>query len=50
MHNENNDSFKQTLSYFENHPGIINIKSKDFDTSFTFRETTSNEVNKLSKL
>ena len=42
--NENNDSHKEALSYFENHPSIVNIKRKGFDTSFTFRETNSNEV------
>ena len=42
--NENNDSHKEALSYFENHPRIVNIKRKGFDTSFTFRETNSNEV------
>ena len=37
MHSEsNNDSLKQTL---ENHPGVVNIKWKVFDTRFTFRET-----------
>ena len=49
MHNEINCSLKEALSYFENHPGIVNIKRKGFDTSFTFRETNSNEVFKLIK-
>ena len=49
MHNEINCSLKEALSYFENHPGIVNIKRKGFDTSFTFRETNSNEVFKFIK-
>ena len=44
-----NDSLKQAFNYFENHPGIVNIKRRGFDTSFTFRETNSNEVIKLIK-
>ena len=39
MHNESNDSLKEALKYFENHPSIVNIKRKGFDTIFTFRET-----------
>ena len=42
-HNGSNDSLKKALSYFENHPSIVNIKRKGFNTSFTFRETNSNE-------
>ena len=49
MHNESNDSLKEALSYFENHPSIANIKRKGFDTSFTFWETNSNEVFKFIK-
>ena len=37
------------LRYFENHPSITNIKSKSFDTNFTFRYTSSSEDIKLSK-
>ena len=40
---------KKPPNYFENHPSIVNIKRKDFDTSFPFRETNSNEVTKLIK-
>ena len=32
-----------------NHPSITNIKSKSFDTNFTFRDTSSSEVIKLIK-
>ena len=49
-HNEGNDSLKEALSYFENHPSIVNIKRKGFDTSFTFKETNSNEIFKLIKI
>ena len=31
-----NDPLKEALGYFENHPSITNIKSKSFDTNFTF--------------
>ena len=34
-----NDSLKEALKYFENHPSIANIKSKSFDANFTFRDT-----------
>ena len=32
-----NDTLKEALRYFENHPNITNIKSKSFDANFTFR-------------
>ena len=44
-----NDPRKEALRYFENHPSITNIKSKSFDTNFTFRDTSSSEVIKLIK-
>ena len=44
-----NDPLKEVLRYFENHPSIKNIKSKCFDTNFTFRDTSSSEVIKLIK-
>ena len=42
MHDESNDSLKEALSYFENHPSIVYIKRKGFDTRFTFKETNCN--------
>ena len=47
MHNKRNDSLKEQPNYFENQPSTVNIKRKDFGKSFTFRETSSNEVIKL---
>ena len=47
--NNANDPLKEALRYFENHPSIINIKSKRFDAGFTFRDTSSSEVIKLIK-
>ena len=44
-----NDPLKGALRYFENHPSITNIKSKSFDTNFTFRDTNSSGVIKLIK-
>ena len=44
-----NDLFKEALRYFENHSSITNMKSKSFDTNFTFRDTSSSEVIKLIK-
>ena len=44
-----NDPLKEGLRYFENHPSITNIKSKSFDTNFTFRDTSSSEFIKLIK-
>ena len=44
---ECNNSPKEALGYFENHPiivNIVNIKRKDFDTSFAFREFNSYKV------
>ena len=49
-HNQSNDSLKEALSWFENHPSIVNIKREGFDTSFTFIETNSNEIIKLIKV
>ena len=45
-----NDPLKEALRYFENHPSITNIKSKSFDTNFTFRDTSSSEAIKLIKI
>ena len=47
--NESNDSLKEVLSYFKDHPSIVIAKRKGLDTSFTFRVTHSNEVIKLIK-
>ena len=44
-----NDPLKEALRYFENHPSITNIKSKSFDTNFTFRDTSSSELIELTK-
>ena len=44
-----NDQLKEALRYFENHPSITNMKSKSFDTNFTFRDTSSSEVIKFIK-
>ena len=49
MHNESNDSLKEALDYFKNHASIVNIQRKCFDTSFSSRETNSNEFIKLIK-
>ena len=48
LHNTN-DPLKEALRYFENHPSITNIKSKSFDTNFTFRDTSSMKLLNLSK-
>ena len=42
-----NDPLKEAQRYFENRPSITNIKIKNFDASFTFRDTSSSEVIKL---
>ena len=47
--NNTNDPLKEALRYFENHPSITNIKSKSFDTNFTFRDTSSMKLLNLSK-
>ena len=44
-----NDPFKEALKYFENHPSITNTKSKGFDESFHFVDTSSSEVIKFMK-
>ena len=44
-----NAPLKEVLRYFENHPSIANVKSKNFDANFTFRDTSSSEVIKLMK-
>ena len=44
-----NDPLKEALRYFKNHPSIANAKSKGFDASFTFRDTSSGEVINLIK-
>ena len=44
-----NDPLKEALRYFENHLSIRNIKSKCFNTNFTFGDTSSSEIIKLIK-
>ena len=43
------DPLKEGLTYFESQAGITNIKSRGFDASFTFINTSSSEVIKLIK-
>ena len=45
----NIDPLKKALGYFENHPGILNIKDKGFDANFTFIGASSSEAIKLIK-
>ena len=49
MFDSTNDPLKEALKYIENHPSIANIKSRGFDTSFSFRNTSPSEVIKLIK-
>ena len=44
-----NDPLKEALKYFESHPSITNVKSKGFDASFTFRDTSFSEFIILMK-
>ena len=44
-----NDPLQEALRYFENQSSIRNIKSKTFDTNFTFKDTSSSKVIKLIK-
>ena len=44
-----NDPLQGALRYFENQSSIRNIKSKTFDTNFTFKDTSSSKVIKLIK-
>ena len=44
-----NDPLKEGLRYFENHSSITNLKSKNFDVNFTFKDTSSSEVIKMIK-
>ena len=44
-----NDPLREELRYFKNHPSIANAKSKGFDASFAFRDTSSGEVINLIK-
>ena len=46
---DTNDSMKEALRCFENHPIIKNIKSKSFGANFTFRNTSSSKAIKLIK-
>ena len=49
LHDDSNNSLKEANNYFENHPSVVNIKRKGFDSSFTLGETRYNEAIKLIK-
>ena len=47
MASDNLDPIMSVIKSFDKHPGIIKIKAKAFDSTFHFRKTSCNEVEKI---
>ena len=45
----NHDSVLAALNKFQNHPSVVNVKQKEFNTIFSFNNTNENEVRKIIK-
>ena len=37
------------INTFQNHPSVVNIKQREFNSTFTFKTTNENEVRKIIK-
>ena len=47
MANGNLDPIMSVIKSFDKHPSIVKIKAKAFDSTFHFRKTSCNEVEKI---
>ena len=37
------------INTFQNHPSVVNIKQRKFNSTFSFKNTNENEVHKIIK-
>ena len=47
MTNDNLDPIMTVIKYFDKQPGIVKIKAKALDSTFHFRKTSRNEIEKI---
>ena len=47
MASDNLDAIMSVIKSFNKHPRIVKIKAKGFDSTFHFRKTSCNEVEKI---
>ena len=45
----NHDPVFAAINTFQNHPSVVNIKQRKFNSTFTFKNTNENEVRKIIK-
>ena len=45
----NHDLVLVTINTFQNHPSVVNIKQREFNSIFSFKNTNENEVRKIIK-
>ena len=45
----NHDPVLPVINTFQNHPSVANIKQREFNSTFSFRNTNENEVRKIFK-
>ena len=45
----NHDPVLAAINTFQNHPSVVNMKQREFNSTFTFKTTNENEVRKVIK-
>ena len=45
----NHDPVLAAINTFQNHPSAVNIKQREFNSTFNFKNTNENEVRKIIK-
>ena len=45
----NHDPVLPAINTFQNHPSVVNIKQRKFNSTFSFKNTNENEVHKIIK-
>ena len=45
----NHDPVLAAINTFQNHPSVVNIKQREFNSTFSFKNTNENEVHKIIK-
>ena len=43
----NHDPVLAAINMFQNHPSVVNIKQREFNSTFSFKNTNENEVPKI---
>ena len=46
---EDYDPVLAAINMLQNHPGVVNIKQTEFNLTFSFKNTSDNEVRKITK-